>query len=66
YDGPKFAFDLTYDVRFGTFDYADIPGGNPLAAFEGYGGHYEQALDCRGTFVARGGPREGEERRIDS
>jgi hypothetical protein len=66
YDGPRFGFDLAYDVRFGTFDYADIPGGNPLAAFETYGGHYEQALDCRGTFVARGGPREGEERRIDS
>lgn len=65
-DGPKFSFDLTYRVRFGTFDYEDCHGGNPLATYETYGGHYEQALDCTGTFVAHGGPREGEERTISS
>lgn len=63
-DGPKFSFDLDYSVRFGTFDYEDCHGGNPLATYETYGGHYEQALDCSGTFVTHGGPREGEERSI--
>jgi hypothetical protein len=65
-DAPKFGFDLTYNARFDVFDYADCIGGNPLAAFESYGGHYEQALVCEGEFEARGGPRAGERRRIDS
>ena len=65
-DGPKFGFDLTYRTRFGAFDYDDCIGGNPLAAYEDYGGHYEQALTCEGDFEAYGGPRKGERRRIDS
>ena len=65
-DGPKFSFDLTYTARFDPFDYDDCIGGNPLAAFEHYGGHYEQALVCRGELEAHGGPRAGERRRIDS
>jgi hypothetical protein len=66
FDGPKFGFDLTYRKRFALFDYADCIGGNPLAAYEAYGGHYEQALICEGEFEAYGGPREGERRRIES
>lgn len=65
-DGPRFGFDLTYEARFPAFDYDDCLGGNPLAAFETYGGHFEQAYHCRGEFEARGGPREGERRAIDS
>ncbi|GIU93387.1 MAG: hypothetical protein KatS3mg011_2293 [Acidimicrobiia bacterium] len=64
-DSPNFSFDLEYTVRFPTFDYADCHGGNPLAAYEPYGGHYEQALTCRGVFQAHKGPRQGEVRRID-
>ena len=66
FDGPKFGFDLTYRARFDVFDYADCVGGNPLAAFESYGGHYEQAHHCTGDFEIRGGPHAGETRRIDS
>lgn len=66
FDGPKFGFDLDYTARFAPFDYADCLGGNPLAAFEDYGGHFEQAYRCTGMFEARGGPRAGERRRIDS
>ncbi len=65
-DHDRFGFDLTYDVRFETFDYDDCYGGNPLAAYEGYGGHYEQALDCHGWFEARGGPTAGQRREINS
>ena len=66
FDGPKFGFDLDYHARFDPFDYHDCVGGNPLAAFEDYGGHFEQAYHCTGTFEARGGPRAGEQRAIDS
>lgn len=62
----RFSFDLTYDVRFATFDYADCLGGNPLAAYEGYGGHYEQALACAGWFEAGDGPTAGRRREIGS
>lgn len=65
-DSPKFGFDLVFERRFDPFDYEDCLGGNPLAAHESYGGHYEQALVCRGEFEAHGGPRRGERRRIDS
>jgi hypothetical protein len=66
FDGPKFGFDLRYSRRFDVFDYADCIGGNPLAAYETYGGHYEQALTCTGEFEVHGGPRAGERRPIES
>ena len=66
FDGPKFGFDLTYRGRFAAFDYDDCIGGNPLTAYEDYGGHYEQALSCQGEFEAYGGSRQGERRQIDS
>jgi hypothetical protein len=65
-DGPKFGFDVDFHARFDPFDYDDCIGGNPLAAFEHYGGHFEQAYHATGVFEARGGPRAGEQRRIDS
>ena len=64
FDGPKFGFDLTYSGRFDPFDYDDCLDGNPLATYENYGGHYEQALDCAGSFEAYGGRRAGERRPI--
>ncbi|MCB1246124.1 MAG: hypothetical protein KDB69_02535, partial [Acidimicrobiia bacterium] len=66
FDGPTFGFDLNYELRFPTFDYDDCLGGNPLAAFEDYGGHYEQALVCTGELEAHAGPRAGERRKIES
>lgn len=66
FDGPKFGFDLTYRSRFAVFDYDDCLGGNPLGAYEDYGGHYEQALSCEGHFETFGGPRKGERRAIYS
>ena len=64
FDGEKFGFDLRFDARFAPFDYADCFGGNPLATYESYGGHYEQALNCSGSLETYGGPRAGERRRI--
>ncbi len=64
FDGDKFGFDLRFDARFDPFDYADCLGGNPLATYEDYGGHYEQALNCSGSLETYGGPRAGERREI--
>ena len=68
-DHPQFAFDLTYEARFPAFDYADCAKGNPLWVLSpvapNHGGHFEQALDCKGTFEIRGGPSKGETREID-
>jgi hypothetical protein len=69
-DNPMFAFDVEYIARGDIFDYNDCAGGNPLwvlAPVAGqHGGHFEQALTCRGTFEIRGGPSGGETRSIDS
>jgi len=64
FDGPRYAFDLRFRGRFSVFDYADCPGGNPLCAFGLYGGHYEQAMECRGMFEIRHGPARGEVREL--
>lgn len=64
FDGPKFGFDLDFRARFKPFDYDDCLGGNPLAAFEAYGGHFEQAYACSGELEAYGGPRKGERRPV--
>lgn len=68
-DGPAFGFDLLYEAKFPAFDYNDCAGGNPLWVLEPvaghHGGHFEQALTCRGTFEIRGGPAAGETRPID-
>lgn len=66
FDGPCFGFDQTFRGRFPVFDYADSVNGNPLARFHDYGGHFEQAMHCTGTFEIRGGPCAGETRKLDS
>jgi hypothetical protein len=69
-DNPLFGFDVEYTARGPIFDYEDCAGGNPLwvlAPVAGHhGGHFEQALTCRGRFEIRGGPAAGQVRRIDS
>jgi len=66
FDGPRFGFDLTFAGRFPVFDYADSIDGNPLSQHHAYGGHFEQAMHCTGTFEIRGGPKKGDVRTIDS
>lgn len=67
---PRFAFDLTYTARHVAFDYDDCVGGSPLEGLKPaagiHGGHYEQAMDVRGSFEIRGGPNAGEMRTIDA
>lgn len=65
-DGPRYGFQLDFTGRFQVFDYHDSVRGDPLAiAFPFHMGHYEQAMDCRGTFEIRYGPAAGETRQID-
>lgn len=66
FDGPRFAFDLRFRGRFPVFDYNDCIHGNPLKPFHQYGGHFEQAMHCLGSFEIRGGPAKGQIRKIDS
>lgn len=69
-DCPRFGFDLTYTARHVIFDYDDCVGGSPLDGLKPaagvHGGHYEQAMDVRGTFDIRGGPDAGQTRAIDA
>lgn len=69
-DCPRFALDLRYTARHITFDYDDCLGGNPLEGLKPaagiHGGHYEQAMDVRGTLTLRRGPASGEVRQIDA
>jgi hypothetical protein len=66
YDGAAYGYDLDFKARFAAFDYDDsLPNGDPLrVAVHFHGGHYEQAMDCTGTFDIRGGPNKGETRKI--
>jgi len=66
FDWRTFAFDLDFKARFAPFDYADcLPNGDPLARIGPFhGGHFEQAMDCTGSFEIRGGPNAGEVRQI--
>jgi hypothetical protein len=66
-DWDRFAFDLDFKGRFAPFNYANsYPNGDPMAIFdEYYGGHFEQAMNCTGSFEIRGGRNAGETRRID-
>ena len=58
FDWEAFAFDLDFKGRFAPFDYADcVPNGDPLARVGPFhGGHYEQAMNCTGSFEIRRGP----------
>lgn len=65
-DGPRYGFSLDFKARFEAFDYHDSVRGDPLAiAFPFHKGHYEQGMDCTGTFEIRGGPAAGETREIN-
>jgi len=66
FDGPRYGFDLRFRGRFPVFDYNDCIHGNPLTPFHDYGGHYDQAMHCTGSFEIRGGPNKGQVRHIDS
>ena len=66
FDGPRYGFDLSFKGRFPVFDYNDCINGNPLSHSHYYGGHFEQAMHCTGTFEIRGGPSAGDVRQIDS
>ncbi len=64
-DGPRYGFELDFRARFAAFDYHESVRGDPLAvAFPFHSGHFEQAMDCTGTFEIRGGPSKGETRDI--
>lgn len=58
-DAPRFGFDLTFEDRFGVFDYNDCLGGNPLGAYEGYGGHYGAGSGVPGRAGDPGRPPSG-------
>jgi len=67
FDWKTFAFDLDFKGRFAPFDYDDsLPNGDPLRiAVQYHGGHYEQAMNCTGSFEIRGGRAKGETRQIN-
>ncbi|MBI4300236.1 MAG: hypothetical protein HY677_03795 [Chloroflexi bacterium] len=65
FDGPQYAFDLTYEGRAAAFDFDDCLEGHPLGGAQTTGGHYEQAVTCRGEFEVRRGPRKGERRAVN-
>ena len=66
-DWENFSFDLDFKGRFAPFNYANSsPSGDPMSVFdEYYGGHFEQAMDCTGTFEIHGGRAKGQTRQID-
>jgi hypothetical protein len=66
FDWEAFAFDLDFKGRFAPFDYADcVPNGDPLAGIGPFhGGHFEQAMNCTGSFEIRRGPNAGDVRQI--
>jgi len=65
-DWDAYSFDLDFKGRFDPFDYDEsIPSGDPLSIFcKFHGGHYEQAMDCTGTFEIHRGRAKGETRQI--
>jgi hypothetical protein len=69
-DCTRLGFDFEYTARHVVFDYDDCVGGSPLEGLQPaagiHGGHYEQAMDLRGTFEIRGGPNAGETRQINT
>jgi hypothetical protein len=63
-DNAKFGFELDYEARFPAFEWNDCAFGNPTGQ-DSHGGHFEQAMRCRGRFEIRDGPQAGETREID-
>ncbi len=66
-DWQKYAYELDFRGRFEPFNYANsMPSGDPMKMFdEYYGGHFEQAMSCTGTFEIHQGPNAGDKRKID-
>lgn len=70
FDGPLYAYDLRFKGRYAAFEYdhsadaAQLTEPNPYFTMV-WGGHFEQAMDCRGQFEIRGGPNRGQVRQID-
>ena len=54
-DWNQFSFDLDFKGRFAPYNYANsYPNGDPMRVFdEYYGGHFEQSMNCTGTFDGR-------------
>lgn len=63
-ENPRFAFELDYHARFPAFEWKDCAYGTPIPG-DAHGGHFEQAMRCRGWFEARQGPTAGQHRQID-
>ena len=66
-DWEKYSYDLDFKGRFAPYNYANsLPSGDPMSLFdEFYGGHFEQAMSCTGSFQIGDGPNKGETRSID-
>ena len=66
-DWERFSYELDFRGRFAPFNYANSsPNGDPMTVFDDYyGGHFEQAMSCTGTFQIHDGPAKGETRKID-
>lgn len=70
FDGPLYAYDLAFSARYPAFAYEHGAEPTGLTAPSEYfsmvwGGHFEQAMGCRGHFELRGGPHRGQIRPID-
>lgn len=70
FDGPLYAYDLSFTARYPAFEYDHSAGGQQLTEPNEYfsmvwGGHFEQAMNCRGQLEIRGGPHKGETRQIE-
>jgi len=70
FDGPLYAYDLCFSARFPAFEYDHSASGHQLTEANEYvsmvwGGHFEQAMRCRGRLELRGGPSRGETRPIE-
>lgn len=69
YDGPLYAYDLSFAGRYPAFEYdhssaeTQLTEANPYFSMV-WGGHFEQAMNCRGRFEIRGGPARGQVREI--
>jgi hypothetical protein len=66
-DWEKYSYELDFRGRFAPFNYANSsPNGDPMTVFDDYyGGHFEQAMSCTGTFRIHDGPAKGETRNIN-
>ncbi len=69
YDGPLYAYDLTFSAQYPAFAYDHSAAGPELTEPNPYfsmvwGGHFEQPMSCSGKLEIRGGPSKGQVREI--